>query len=213
MDREHQIVVDKAKKRFEVLKALYLSTEGKTIKTSTSGEISKETGIPNEELVHILQYLKDEGLIHPLAMLYGGESLTPIQILHKGVLEVEAAISKPSEPTEHFPAQVVNITNNAPVSAQQFGNQNTLNISQQSSLAQAVNEIQNLLKQLEQANPTATEAEKVEYINDETTPGFKRRVNAALQSSGEAAIDEFILENKYLKVVKAAVKGWLKPNV
>jgi hypothetical protein len=78
------------------------------------------------------------------------------------------------------------------------------------TLAEAAIEIQHLLSQLEQSNPTATEVEKVAHINDETTAGFKRRVSGALQASGEAAIDEFILENKYLKVAKAAVKGWLQ---
>jgi hypothetical protein len=83
---------------------------------------------------------------------------------------------------------------------------------QKKTLADAAAEIQQLLKQLEQINPTATEYEQIVYINDETTPSFKRRVIGALQSSGEAAIDEFILENQYLKVAKAAIKGWLQPG-
>lgn len=56
------------------------------------------------------------------------------------------------------------------------------------------------------------QAEKIEYVNDETTPSFKRRVSSALRAGGEAAIDEFISDNKYLKVVKAAAKGWLQPG-
>jgi hypothetical protein len=83
---------------------------------------------------------------------------------------------------------------------------------QRRTLADAAAEIQQLLKQLEQTNPTATEHEQIAYINDETTPSLKRRVVGALQASGEAAIDEFILENKYLKVAKAAMKGWLQPG-
>ncbi|QSV71361.1 MAG: hypothetical protein HEQ20_12100 [Aphanizomenon flos-aquae KM1D3_PB] len=43
-----------------------------------------------------------------------------------GVLEIEAAITKPDQDTEHFVAQIFHITNNAPISTQQFGNQNTL---------------------------------------------------------------------------------------
>ncbi|KYC37881.1 hypothetical protein WA1_05095 [Scytonema hofmannii PCC 7110] len=68
------------------------------------------------------------------------------------------------------------------------------------------------MKQLERTNPTATDSEKVAYVNDETTPSFKRRVVSALQASGETAIDEFILENKYLKVAKSAIKGWSQPG-
>jgi hypothetical protein len=80
------------------------------------------------------------------------------------------------------------------------------------TLAEAAKEIQDLLKNLEETSPSATEDEKIVYINDETTPSFKRRVAGALQASGETVIDEFILENKYLKVAKAAVKGWLQPG-
>ena len=82
---------------------------------------------------------------------------------------------------------------------------------QKQTLAQAAAEIQKLLKQLEETYPTATETEKINYVNDETPPSFKRRVVGALQSGGEAAIEEF-LDNPYVSVVKATVKGWLKPE-
>jgi regulator of protease activity HflC (stomatin/prohibitin superfamily) len=82
---------------------------------------------------------------------------------------------------------------------------------QKQTLAEAAREIQQLLKQLEQTNPTATEAEKIAYVNDETTPSFKRRAVSALQAGGEAAIEEF-LDNPYVNVGKAIVKGWMKPE-
>jgi len=82
---------------------------------------------------------------------------------------------------------------------------------QKQTLAQAAAEIQQLLKQLEQTNPTATDSEKINHVNDETTPSFKRRVVSALQAGGETAIDEF-LDNPYFSVAKATVKGWLKPE-
>jgi hypothetical protein len=83
---------------------------------------------------------------------------------------------------------------------------------QKQILAESVGEIRKILKQLEQANPGTTESEMITFINDETSPSFKRRVVSALQSFGEAALDEFILENKYLKVIKETVKGWLNPD-
>ncbi|BAY95645.1 MULTISPECIES: pentapeptide repeat-containing protein [unclassified Tolypothrix] len=83
---------------------------------------------------------------------------------------------------------------------------------EQKTLAEAASEIQKLLKQLEKDNPTANEAEKVAYVNEETTPSFKKRVAGAFQAGGETAIDEFILDNKYLKVAKATIKGWLQPD-
>ncbi|MHC5746698.1 MAG: pentapeptide repeat-containing protein [Nostoc sp.] len=107
-------------------------------------------------------------------------------------------------------------SNNQFVDTAQSGSNPTFNqynsSEQKKTLAEAASEIQKLLKQLEQTNPTATEAEKVAYVNDETTPSFKRRVVGALQAGGETVIDEFILENKYLKVAKATIKGWLQPG-
>ncbi|MFE1748272.1 hypothetical protein [Coleofasciculus sp. H7-2] len=74
-------------------------------------------------------------------------------------------------------------------------------------LAEAANEIQQLLKQLEKTN--LTEAEKIAYVNDETTRSFKRRVVGALQAGSEAAIEEF-LDNPYVNIGKAIIKGWMK---
>ena len=82
---------------------------------------------------------------------------------------------------------------------------------QKQTLAEAAEEIQHLIKQLEQTNPNATEAEKVAYVNSETAPSFKHRVVSALQAGGEAAIEEF-LDNPYVNVGKAVVKGWIKPE-
>ncbi|MEM7061737.1 MAG: hypothetical protein AAF572_01030 [Cyanobacteria bacterium P01_B01_bin.77] len=109
-------------------------------------------------------------------------------------------------------ANVANMANTVKDEARQQANQYIHQSEQKKTLAEAAREIHQLLKQLEQAHPTATELEKVAYVNDETTPSFKRRVAGALQASSESAIDEFILENKYLKVAKAAIKGWLQPG-
>ena len=91
-------------------------------------------------------------------------------------------------------------------------NNTFINSEQKQNLAEAAQEITNLLKQLEQNYPTATEAEKVAYLNDKTNPSFKSRVVGMLKASGETAIDEFILDSKVLKVTKAAIKGWLQPG-
>lgn len=90
-------------------------------------------------------------------------------------------------------------------------NNTFIQAEQKKTLAEAAAEIQKLLKQLEQSNPTATDFDKIVYVNDETTPSFKRRVVGALQAGGEAAIEEF-LDNPYVNVGKAVVKGWIKPE-
>jgi len=82
---------------------------------------------------------------------------------------------------------------------------------QKPELAEAAAAIQNLLRQLEQTNPSATDVEKVAYVNKETTLDFKNRVVSALKAAGETAIEEF-LNNPYVNVVKDAVKGWMNPE-
>jgi uncharacterized protein (DUF305 family) len=108
-------------------------------------------------------------------------------------------------------ANIANMANTVKDNARQQANQYIHLSKEKKTLAEAANEIQQLLKQLEQNNPTATEAEKVAYINDETTPSFKRRVVSAMQAGGEAAIEEF-LDNSYVNIGKAIIKGWVKPE-
>jgi hypothetical protein len=57
------------------------------------------------------------------------------------------------------------------------------------TLAEAAAEIQQLLIQLEKSNPTATDAEKVAYVNDETPPALKSRVASAVKAGSEAAVE------------------------
>ncbi|AFW94869.1 pentapeptide repeat-containing protein [Anabaena sp. 90] len=104
-----------------------------------------------------------------------------------------------------------NVSNSTIVSRSQVDNAfNSSTSEPKKTLAETAAEIQELLKQLEKRNPTATEPEQVAYINIASKPDLKRRAIAALKEAGDTAIDEFILENKYLKVVKAVVKGWLQ---
>lgn len=92
--------------------------------------------------------------------------------------------------------------------------QQSYNITKErQSLTEAAAEIERLLKQLEETNPTATEPEQIAYINVATNPDIKQRAIAAFKVGTETAIDEFVLENKYLKVVKAILKSWLQPDI
>ena len=109
-----------------LLRFIYQETNGEADKVTTAKDIGKATGISIEEVINILKYLQNEGLVKFLSPLYQSSELISINILHQGVLEIEAAITKPDQDTEHFVAQIFHITNNAPISTQQFGNQNTL---------------------------------------------------------------------------------------
>ena len=76
------------------------------------------------------------------------------------------------------------------------------------SLAEAAAEIQDLLKQLEASNPTATEAEQTAFLNIMIPPTRRERFIGALKAGSSAAIDEI----PYGPVLKALVEGWQKPK-
>lgn len=105
-------------------------------------------------------------------------------------------------------ANIANNANKLSDNARQQAHQYNYGSVEKKTLAEAAKEIQKLLQQLERTNPTATEQEMIEYVNDETTPSLKRRVVGALKAGGEVAIEEF-LANPYINVGKAIVKGWL----
>jgi chromosome condensin MukBEF ATPase and DNA-binding subunit MukB len=119
--------------------------------------------------------------------------------------------SKSMSETTNYDLREAKIGAIAKDNARQQINQHFYESEQKQTLAEAAKEIQELLKQLEKTNPNATEAEKIAHVNDETTPNFKRRAVGALQAGGEAAIEEF-LDNSYINVGKAIVKGWMKPE-
>ena len=131
-------------------------------------------------------------------------------IINEGEMHIKS--SEVGELTLNNAGDTYNVGQAGAVGKYARSDSNTFSQSEKQPLAEAALEIQTLLKQLEQTNPSATEGEKLAYVTDETTPSFKRRAASALRESGEAAVDEFVLENKYLKVVKAAIKGWLQPN-
>lgn len=80
-------------------------------------------------------------------------------------------------------------------------------IEPRQTLAQAAAEIQTLLQQLESDNPNATKQEKIDYVNDHTTPSFKRRAVNAIKAGGQAVIEE-VFDNPYVNVGMAIFNGW-----
>ena len=217
----------KESNRYRVLKLFYNAIGDKYQQGATLNKdqviryLIENESISQEELEEAFNYLTRENLLECLG--FSGHTI----ITHSGVKEIETSIKNPKQSTEHFSSQAIqlvieevimgdkfeNINDSRIVNHSEVNNSFNKNISEEKrTLAEAANEIQQLLKQLEESNPNATEIEQIAYLEDETTPRFKRRVNSALKAGGESAIDEFILENKYLKVVKATCKGWLQPN-
>jgi hypothetical protein len=74
-------------------------------------------------------------------------------------------------------------------------------------LAEAAVEIQQLLMELEKSNPTATEEEKVAYVNDETPADVKSRVASALKAGSISAVDTLVDNSPFSNFAKAIVEG------
>ena len=79
------------------------------------------------------------------------------------------------------------------------------------TLAEAAAEIQNLLKQLESNNPTATDAEKEAFVTASIPPSNRQRFIAALQAGGKKALKE-LLDNPSANIGVAIVEGWQNPG-
>ncbi|MBO3461229.1 pentapeptide repeat-containing protein [Aetokthonos hydrillicola Thurmond2011] len=97
------------------------------------------------------------------------------------------------------------------VAAHQIGG-NITNHNQQQNLAEAAAEIQQLLQQLEQTNPTTTTSEKMTVVAKavdeiEKNPTLKARVIGALKSGGKEALKEAI-DHPLVNILIASIEGW-----
>lgn len=188
MEDDYQYVLEQDKRRFNVLKAIYRDSNGENDKATTSCYICQKTGVCGEDLLHILEYLEKQQLIKPIGTLYSiynGGAI--VRITHKGVREVEGAIKRPYEPTEHFPAHSFQEFN-GPVGVAQFGNNNTANVTQNIGFSE-VDDLVTKLSKLIKSSPIselnkedAIEATNrlTELVKKEQTPGVIERVKQRL---------------------------------
>lgn len=77
----------------------------------------------------------------------------------------------------------------------------------QQTLAEAAQEIQQLLKQLEASNPTATDLQKAEFVSTAIALTRRQRFLSALNAGWKEIIKEF-LDNSYVNVAIAILEGW-----
>jgi uncharacterized protein YjbI with pentapeptide repeats len=114
--------------------------------------------------------------------------------------------------TPKYDMRHANIGNIADDVAGDLNSTQNIYLNNRRTLSEAATEIQQLLKQLEQTSSNATESERIAYVIENASPTLKNRAISALQAGGETAIDEFFLENKYLKVGKAVIRAWLESS-
>jgi len=111
---------ERQSERFKFLKHLYdekqnfYATEAQKssqIPLFSPDDLGNELGFTAIETEQIVRYLSDEGLVKRV-------TFKSITITHRGIIEVEDALTKPDQPTEHFPPNVVQYI----ISAQQITN-------------------------------------------------------------------------------------------
>jgi len=78
---------------------------------------------------------------------------------------------------------------------------------QRQTIAEAAAEIQQLLKQLEQTNPSATEAEQKAFLTKEILQPKRQKFVKALQEGGKELFKE-LMDNIYVNVAIATIEGW-----
>jgi hypothetical protein len=221
---DQEKLVQKERNRYRILKLFYETVEFPRSSTLKRSDVIKHLvemeRMPNQEAESAFDYLLEEGLLK--TRTHAGET----KITHFGVKEFEASINYPQQDTQHFSAKIIqvfcqdivmgdkfeNINNSTVVNHSEIDNSFNQSTDNKEILTKAVTEIQELLNQLEKTNPTATEVDKITYVDIAIKPDLKQRVTAALKEGSNTAIDELIQDNKSLKIVKAVIHGWLFPN-
>ena len=82
--------------RFRFLHRLYEISEGNELFSIDAFELGEQLGYPHDETDRIDNYLRGENLVE-------GVASTRIAITHRGIVEVETALSKPDKSTTYFP--------------------------------------------------------------------------------------------------------------
>ena len=85
-------------KRLLFLHCIYNLSNADENKDIQSYKLGKDLGFSDDFTSKVINYLDKEGLIR-----FKEESGSAINISHNGIVEVEYALSKPDEQTEHFP--------------------------------------------------------------------------------------------------------------
>lgn len=97
-------IEERSRQRFQLLKTIYDLTDGDPHSYVDMWEIGGKQGLSRADTQNIVTWLFDEGLLGDGAI--GGG----INISHKGVQEIETALSHPKQGTRYFPP-VINIIN------------------------------------------------------------------------------------------------------
>jgi|BioPla2DNA2_1021312.scaffolds.fasta_scaffold116608_1 hypothetical protein len=118
-------IQSKKEARFLFLEKLYQQTNGSRHPSVDMWQLGKSLGLDKIMISNVTDYLEEENLIEFTAL--GGE----ISITHQGIIEVEKALSNPSEPTTYFPpVSIININSMSHSQIQQGTSSSSMAMSQ-----------------------------------------------------------------------------------
>lgn len=123
MNPDLEIVLDRERKRYQLMLELWRQSIGHTNKRINLLELGISVGLANSECKEVLIYLQSENLIKAFDVSYNGA------ISHRGIVEIEHSIKYPHQSTDHFHVQVIQNFHGS-VGAVQNGPYSTSNIEQ-----------------------------------------------------------------------------------
>jgi hypothetical protein len=94
-------IAEQKLRRFRFLKYLYERTGGRETEIVPDAEAMQGSALSKEEFDLVCDYLLKEGLVEG--------TFDAVCLTHAGVVEIEAALSQPDQPTEHFPVNIIHI--------------------------------------------------------------------------------------------------------
>tara|TARA_R110000751_G_scaffold30291_3_gene77624 strand:- start:1280 stop:1933 length:654 start_codon:yes stop_codon:yes gene_type:complete len=103
---------EKQRLRIAYLNKVYELSSADTDSFVNGAEAAAQIGMENgqeDEIRTIANYLEGEGLLKVATRVMGGFPAN-VRITHTGIKEIEGAISRPDQPTEHFmPINILNV--------------------------------------------------------------------------------------------------------
>lgn len=181
---------EKRKLRFQFLNLVYEKTEGSKYQTVNIFEIGKELGWDENATDLIVQYLEGESLVkHEM----GGY----IIITHKGVKEIEEALTNPKTSTTYFPpiinimsgdfrGAILNVDTELNNSSQNIGDTFNTNENISNELHQLLEEFKQALLKVptEKANESEAATWAAETLIKERTSGNKNPAKIEITKEG-----------------------------
>ena len=183
------------------VEASYISSETDILEIDNSEKGYESIRCNFEE---IIQYLEEN------AEVISKQEITKYEIQGETIF-VNSKLER-LKMTQNNPSININESNIASVTGEgkidtAITHQHNYAPEQKQTLAEAAAEIQRLLKQLEETNPTATQAEQKAYVTASIPPTIRERFLSALQAGWKEAVKE-LLDNSYFNVGVAILEGW-----